>query len=404
MLITGMFGAATYFLVKKVAQFAKKSGKQIVSVNSLVQSLGNSTLQGFRTIKAFAAESDLNSKMVGHVKKYSRLNIRLSLIENSLIASFEPLVIVFLVVLYPFFDYDIPVFIAFTLLLAKLYQSFQGLQGQYYKLSRHAPSLSAYDQLIGQLELGTIDNKKLQKNPGGIHSENLIGLHAVEFNYMAGGFNLGPISIEINKNSFVSIIGESGSGKSTLAMIILGLVTPEKGEVSYKDRSIYSIPRQEYLNKIGYVGQDVFMNNDTIKNNIIFGRNVDEEKLQTAIQLSNLTTVIDGLPDKLDTIIGDSGSKLSGGQKQRVSIARALYDRPEVLILDEATSSLDMTTSSHILNELSRLKSEISIVQITHKIHETENSDCIYVIRDGSVIESGNYDYLTKKSLFHLKK
>ena len=220
---------------------------------------------------------------------------------------------------------------------------------------------------------------------------SLFSLKNVEFQYKDKEFSIGPINLNIEKGNFISIVGGSGSGKSSMAMLILGLIRPDNGCIMFNGKSTFNSPPVKSSKKIGYVGQDVFMFNDSIKNNIIFGRAFDEKKFNTAIDIAHLDEVINSLPEKENTFVGDSGAKLSGGQIQRVSIARALYETPDFLIFDEATSSLDTNLSNSILKKIQHLKGKITLLQVTHKINETSGSDRVYVMENGKMVQD-NFD------------
>ena len=160
------------------------------------------------------------------------------------------------------------------------------------------------------------------------------------------------LNLEIRQNEKIGIIGESGTGKSTFINLLLGLIDPEKGDVKYNDRNIISDKYYIY-NFLGYVPQDTVLFNDTIKNNISLGENnVNNLRLTTIIQDLRLNEFISNLPNGLETQLGERGINISGGQRQRIGLARALYKDPQVLFLDEATSSLDIENESKILNNI----------------------------------------------------
>ena len=162
---------------------------------------------------------------------------------------------------------------------------------------------------------------------------------------------LKDINIEIKKNTKVGIIGPSGSGKSTLLDLITGLHSPDKGAI-FCDNIDIDTNKPGWQKKLGYVPQTIYLLDDSIKNNIAFG--IEEEKINNtkvfeSLEKSQLTEFINSLPEKENTIIGNNGIRLSGGQRQRIGIARALYSNPEIIILDEATSSLDMENEKKIM-------------------------------------------------------
>ncbi|MBD5522965.1 MAG: ABC transporter ATP-binding protein [Lachnospiraceae bacterium] len=198
---------------------------------------------------------------------------------------------------------------------------------------------------------------------------------------------LNGITLHIHKGSSVALIGHSGAGKTTLADIILGLYRPQEGCIKYKGVDIRTISEQ-WSNSVGYIPQSVYLTDDTIRNNVAFG--VDEpndEMVWQALEQAQLKEFVTGLPDRLDTIVGDRGVRFSGGQRQRVAIARALYYNPEILILDEATSALDNETETAVMEAIDSLQGNKTLIIVAHRLTTIRNCDVIYEIADGRAVE-----------------
>jgi ABC-type bacteriocin/lantibiotic exporter with double-glycine peptidase domain len=199
---------------------------------------------------------------------------------------------------------------------------------------------------------------------------------------------LNNISFKIEKNSIIGIFGESGSGKSTILNLLTGLLKPTKGNISIdkfdlKDDKIKDL----WQNIIGYIPQDNFLLDDTVKKNIIFSNKfeeVNQTNLDKAIYLAKIDKFISSLKDGIETKIGDRGINISGGQRQRIGIARALYNDPEVLIFDEATSSLDFETENEILDEIYAIKNK-TIIMISHNLESLNRCQKILKLKDGIV-------------------
>ena len=191
----------------------------------------------------------------------------------------------------------------------------------------------------------------------------------------------------------IGIIGDTGSGKSTIIDIISGLLTPQSGKI-FIDSKITNFKKYNWGNGIGYVSQNTTLTDDTIKANIILGRNYNEEnlkKLDEVLKNVHLNVFIDSLKKKVNTIVGDRGINLSGGQKQRIGLARALYDNPKILILDEAFSALDNKTEKKILNRILLQYKNMTILNIAHKGSSLGYCDKIFVLKNGKLIKkSGN--------------
>ena len=196
------------------------------------------------------------------------------------------------------------------------------------------------------------------------------------------------LSISINKGEAIGIAGASGEGKSTLLDLICGLLKPTSGQILVDEIDINS-KKNNWRSKIGYVPQDIYLLDDSIKSNIAFGvedKNFSSAQFEKAIKMSQLSEFLENLPDKELTYVGDDGVRLSGGQKQRIGIARALYFLPEVLILDEPTSSLDEKNETLILDDIYNIKSKITIIIISHSKKVFKKCDKIIEIKSGKII------------------
>ena len=199
------------------------------------------------------------------------------------------------------------------------------------------------------------------------------------------------INLKIIPNSITYIIGPSGSGKSTLLDLILGLLFPKKGEISIDGINLTNQNSSAWHKNIGYVGQSIFLIDDTLKNNVTFRdfKSFNEEKFNKAIELSNVNDFLKDLPNGVDTIVGERGLKLSGGQRQRIAIARALYQDKSILFFDEATVSLDGISENYIIEKLKMLSKTKTIIIVTHNIKLLKDASLIYLLSNGEIIKKG---------------
>ena len=209
-----------------------------------------------------------------------------------------------------------------------------------------------------------------------------ISLHDVSYTYEGSDKKiLNNVSAIIPKNSFVGFVGSSGVGKSTLLDVLLGLISPDTGSIKIDGRDIAS-NTTIWQKSIGYVPQAVYLTDSTIKSNIAFGvdeSSIDNHLLKNAIESAQLQDFIDDLPDGAETVVGERGVKLSGGQRQRIGIARALYNNPEVLVLDEASSALDINTESRFLKTIKSLSGYKTIIFVTHRESVMNFCDQVYI-------------------------
>ena len=209
------------------------------------------------------------------------------------------------------------------------------------------------------------------------------------------------INLKIPNNTLTALVGKTGSGKTTLIDILLGLLPINGGEIFLDEIRLDKNNIDSWQKKLGYVPQNIFLMDDTIKNNIAFAIPedlIDNEKIINAAKLAELDEYISDLPDKYNTFVGEKGIRISGGQIQRIGIARALYHNPEILVFDEATSALDTVTEKNIMNSIKRLSIRKTVVIIAHRLSTIKNCDQIYLMDKGKISAHGTYDELLKCS------
>jgi len=222
-----------------------------------------------------------------------------------------------------------------------------------------------------------------------------IGVRSARFSYSdESGEVLKGISLSVRRGEAVGLVGPSGSGKSTLVDVVLGLLRLDSGEVAVDGLDI-SLHLRSWQNNIGYVPQSIFLTDDSLRRNIAFGlpsSEIDEAAVVEAVELAQLSEFVSSLPDRLDTVVGERGVRLSGGQRQRIGIARALYHSPSVLVLDEATSSLDTETEHGVMQAVKALQGDKTVIIVAHRLSTVEYCDRLYRLDAGHIVDEGTFD------------
>jgi ABC-type multidrug transport system fused ATPase/permease subunit len=223
------------------------------------------------------------------------------------------------------------------------------------------------------------------------------------YNKDQGEFTLNDININIPVNKMTAIVGKSGAGKSTLIDILMGLIKPEKGNISIDSKELTDYDFLLLRNSISYVPQDPFLFHGTIRDNLVMiDPSATDEDMWAAMEFSSAAEFVRRLPKGLDTVIGDRGIKLSGGERQRLVLARAILKKPSILILDEATSALDSVNEMKIQEAIERLKGKMTVIVIAHRLSTIRKADQVLVLEEGHLVQQGEYHALAndKKGLF----
>lgn len=246
---------------------------------------------------------------------------------------------------------------------------------------------------------------KLKQEPKYPHTQNPfegkntvgIRLESLHFAYGGGDEVLADVSLDIAPGEKVALVGASGGGKSTLVQVILGLYPPNRGQLYFDQVPVTEIGLDVVRENVATVLQQPALFNDTVRNNLSLGREFDEKQLVQALEIAQLADLVAELPAGLDTIVGRNGVRLSGGQRQRLAIARMLLTDPKVVILDEATSSLDTETEEHLHQALQGFLKNRTTLIIAHRLSAVKQADRVYVFDGGRVIDEGRHDELVSR-------
>ena len=244
------------------------------------------------------------------------------------------------------------------------------------------------------------DSKKNQL----VSFKSQISFNNVSFKYDQNKI-LKNISFDVNKGDMVAIVGASGSGKTTLVNLIPRFYDKISGNILIDDFDIKDLSRSNIRSLIGIVSQESILFNSSIKENIVLGDSDENNysRLKDSIDIANAQEFIEEFPEKLNYNVGDNGSNLSGGQKQRIAIARAVYSNCPILILDEATSSLDSESEKLVQNAIDKLMVDKTSIVIAHRLSTIQNADKIIVLDKGEIVEEGSHEQLLKNNSFYKK-
>jgi HlyD family secretion protein len=212
---------------------------------------------------------------------------------------------------------------------------------------------------------------------------------------------LSGLTLEVPVNHVIGLVGATGSGKSTAIDVLLGLITPQCGALKIDGKPLSGQALRAWQNNVGFVPQSIFLSDASIRENIAFGlppEEIDDERIKRAAKMALLDEFLERLPNGLETGVGERGIQLSGGQRQRIGIARALYDDADVLVFDEATSSLDGITEKLVMDAIHNFAGKKTIIMIAHRLATVKQCDNIYLLAGGKIIDQGSHDELAARN------
>ncbi len=398
----------TFFVLVPVAIFgivALKAFKYIrpifrnrAVINADVKGRLIETLSGVRVIKAFNAEAQENETFERGVDKLFQ-NVKKSLTATALMTSSSTFLLgiastgIMGIGGYKIMTGELTVgdFLSFTLLLGFMIAPIVQMSNIGSQLTEALAGLDRTEELMNMSAEEDDEDRNIILDE--IQGE--IIFDDVSFAYEEGKEVLNNINFKVPSGSVTALVGSSGSGKSTIAGLSATFLNPKSGKITIDKQDISKVKLSSYRKHLGVVLQDEFLFEGTIKENILFPRpNATEEELQNAVKAAYVNEFTDRFDEGLNTLIGERGVKLSGGQRQRLAIARAILADPKIIILDEATSSLDTESEALIQKSLSELVRDRTTIVIAHRLSTIKQADQILVIEAGSIVERGTHDEL----------
>jgi ATP-binding cassette subfamily C protein len=402
-LFTGVIfavGVTILLLLRRRASRSRSSGEEITTTTRDLYYSIMQHLDGMKTIKSFGMQNEnikLFSKQANQVARNYLEAIR-SYADVKILFDVGTVIVLAIMVYFLIEIIKIPTASLFLLiyLFVRMIPQFSTIQRAYQYFTNMLP---AFDNVM-RLEEECIKNSEVSGiDDIQIELKNEIKLENVKFSYRGEEhFTIKDINLAIPAGRTTAIAGPSGAGKSTVADLVMGLIKPEEGKLCVDGVAITEKTLASWRNQIGYVAQETFLFNETIRFNLQLSRpDASEEELQEVLKLAAGHEFVNNLPEGMDTVIGDRGVRLSGGERQRLALARALLRKPSLLIMDEATSNLDSENEKKILNAIDDLHGEITILMIAHRFSTIKNSDYIYLVDGGKIAESGIWEELLNK-------
>ena len=404
-----VFAPLMIWLMGVIGRNLKKRSSEAQALWSDTMSQVEETLGGLRIVKAFLAEGKMSKRfdrVTGAMKrKNSRVATRQALahpVSEFLGTMLICIVLCFggsLIIMGRSFI-DAPTFIFFMVILYSVIQPIKDLSKAIYNIPKGLASMERIDKILDAQNM-------IEEKPDAIEIKEFkdnIRFEHVDFCYEDGRPILHDIDFEIKKGQTIAIVGASGGGKSTMVDLIPRFYDVKGGRITIDGTDIRDLSLRSLRSLMGNVNQDPILFNDSIRNNIAFGvESATDEQVREAARIANAEEFIDEKEEGFDTNVGDRGVKLSGGQRQRVSIARAILKNPPILILDEATASLDTESERAVQDALDKLMSNRTTIAIAHRLSTIKDADEIIVIDGGRIVERGKHDYLIEKNGYYRK-
>jgi len=382
----------------------RDKNEKVMEENAQLSSRLIETLNGVLTIKAFNSEQQMNNETETIFKKLlkSIFGLNMSVNLQNVLKIFVQLlggVAILWIGAYKVFSQEMTLgsLITFNMLLSYFSDPIKNLIDLQPQIQT---AIIASERASEILDLETEESNTETISLNDFKKD--IKLNDVDFRYGKRNLVLTKVNLTINKGEHVALVGESGGGKTTLAKLLLKLYTSENGNITIDGKDIKHFSNDSIRNKIAYVPQETFLLSGTILENLTLGLdNFDMADVEKVIKITKIEDFIELLPLKLKTYLDENGSNLSGGQRQRIAIARALLRKPDILILDEATSNLDSITEKAIQKTINEFNKEMTMILIAHRLNTIKNCDKIFVFDKGQVVESGNHKELMQKQGFY---
>jgi ABC-type multidrug transport system fused ATPase/permease subunit len=399
-LLVSLGGVISNLIFQTIYRRTKAISTQITVNAHEFQGLLIENISFFKYLKATAYSNLFADKLRAVVNRIEGGNLKIRYYGAILQAIREPIsigvVVVMILVQVTYFDQNFGLILlsllffyrslTFLMAMQTWWNSFMNVSGSLENLSDFQKTLASDQESDGKLRFGHLGEKIELSNIGFSYGQRQI---------------LKSVDLEILRNKTYAFVGESGSGKTTLVNLLVGLMTPEEGRIYFDGIDSRELNVSSYQRRVGYITQDPVVFGDTIFNNVTLWSEDNprnRERFWEVLEKAAISDFVAGLADREASVLGNNGINLSGGQKQRLSIARELYKDIDILVLDEATSSLDGETERLIQVNIEKLKGDLTILVVAHRLSTIKNADQIVMLDNGRIVERGTFDQLIDRS------
>jgi len=394
-------GVGLMLLLKGKTKVAHETGEGLSEAMESLYAAVTEHLGGMKTAKSYGAE-DRHAEIFGRLTEQVH-HMYTHAVQNQAEVNYwfdiGSVLILSLILYISFQVLSIPTagVLLLLFLFARIMPKFSNIQQSFQAFVNMLPSFNRVMEMQQRCEAAA------EPKAEGIEKFGLkqgIRFEGVTFSYDDQGITpvIRNLDFVIKAGETTAIVSPSGAGKTTIADLLMGLIVPNQGRILVDEKELNHERIKAWRDQIGYVPQDTFLFHDTLRTNLIWAKpDVDEEEINQALRFAAAEELISGLSKGLNTILGDRGVLVSGGERQRIALARALLRKPSLLILDEATSSLDSENEKRIQNAIERLHGQMTILIISHRLSTIRGADIIHVIEEGRLIESGTWDELVSK-------
>ena len=396
----------SYILTKRMAGYAKELEQEFSDTLEDGQSYLQEFFSGLRTVRGFNGEVYEKKRWWEWIMRHWKIKAKGLVFHNlvrTLPSDFINNLVIGLIFGYGAFEIingrmSIGGLVAFVAYIPRAYSALRAVLNAHVSTQRAKVASEKIDALFHLQQEGSGRKVLSSAKPSGA----MVEFHNVSFHYGRGDFGVENLSFRVQAGEFLGIVGPSGGGKTTVVDLLMGFYAPESGTITVDGVDIREMSLESLRNQIGFVSQDVFLWNASIRENIVYPKDdVEPEAVEEAARIAQIHEFIETLPEGYETVVGERVLTLSSGERQRLAIARAILRRPRILLLDEATSSLDALTELKVRNAIEKAKIGRTTIVVAHRLATVMHADRILVISKGQIVEAGTpRELLARRGLF----